>query len=209
VTRLGQVVICNGAPRSGKSTVARAVQARLSGTWVNLGVDASRRSIPERLQPGIGLRPGGERPDLEGVVPVLYAALYESVAAHAMTGLNVIVDVGHHEMYSKPLHILQDCARRLMGLPVLWVGVHCPIEVIWQRREDTWNQRFDSDDAQLLAAVDRWQRAVHAHGRYDLELDTSMLTPVQCAEVIADRLKNGPPGTAFATFADQQWHGVA
>jgi chloramphenicol 3-O phosphotransferase len=76
------------------------------------------------------LRPGGERPDLEGLVPQLYAALYESIAAHSRLGLNVVVDVGHHDAYSKPLHILANCARRLVALPVLFVGVLCPIETI-------------------------------------------------------------------------------
>lgn len=134
----GQIVILNGAPRSGKSTIASAAQASLSGLWVNLGVDASMRSIPERLRPGIGLRPGGERPDLEDTVLLLYAALYESIAAHARLGVNVLADVGHHEPYSKPLHILPGCAMRLSGFPVLWVGVRCPISVIWQRREQSW-----------------------------------------------------------------------
>ncbi|MBO0693922.1 MAG: hypothetical protein J2P58_13545, partial [Acidimicrobiaceae bacterium] len=61
----GLVVILNGAPRSGKSAIARAIQESSPDTWVGLGVDTSSQSIPERLRPGIGLRPGGERPDLE------------------------------------------------------------------------------------------------------------------------------------------------
>jgi chloramphenicol 3-O phosphotransferase len=109
--------------------------------------------------PGIGLRPGGERPDLEDLV------------------------VGQHEAYSKPLHILRDSARRLAGLGVLWVGVRCPIGVVWQRREESWGQTRDTADEELLAAVERWQHEVHAHGSYDLEVDTSVLTPAQCAEI--------------------------
>lgn len=197
----GQIVILNGAPRSGKSAIARAIQDTCSGPWVSLGVDTSMRSIPERLQPGIGLRPGGERPDLEDLVIVLYAAMYESIAAHARLGVNVAVDVGHHEAYSKPLHILRDSARRLAGIDVLWVGVRCPIDVIWQRRRESWGQSRDRADEELMAAVDRWQHEVHAHARYDLEVDTSVLSPTQCAEIIAERLRNGPPGTAFESLA--------
>jgi chloramphenicol 3-O phosphotransferase len=170
---------------------------------VNLGVDTSMRSTPEPLQPGIGLRPGGERPDLEDVVVVLNAAMYESIAAHAGLGLDVVVDVGHHEAYSKPLHILRDGARRLAGLQVLWVGVRCPIDVIWQRREESWGQRRDCADEELLAAAERWQYEVHAHSSYDLEVDTSVLTPAQCTEIIAKRLRTGPSGTAFEMLARQ------
>jgi chloramphenicol 3-O phosphotransferase len=197
----GQIVILNGVPRSGKSAIAKAIQDGLDGTWLSLGVDASMRSTPERFQPGIGLRPGGERPDLEELVTVLYAALYESVAAHARIGVNVVVDVGHHEFYSKPLHILRDSARRLNGLPVLFVGVRCPIDAIWQRREQTWGQKRETADETLLAAVERWQSATHAHGAYDLEIDTSVLTPVQSAQIISNRLAGGPPGTALERLA--------
>jgi chloramphenicol 3-O phosphotransferase len=201
VTLPGEIVILNGAPRSGKSSIVGAIQESLPGTWVNLGVDASRRSIPERVQPGIGLRPGGERPDLEDFVVILYAALYESIAAHARLGLNVIVDVGHHEAYSKPLHILAACARRLAELSVLWVGVRCPIDVIWQRRENSWGQKRETANEELVLAVDRWQREVHALGGYDLELDTSQLTPTHCAQLIDARLAQAEPRTAFGRFA--------
>jgi chloramphenicol 3-O phosphotransferase len=186
--------------------MARAIQDTCSGTWVNFGVDASMRSIADPLQPGIGLRPGGERPDLEDLVVVLYSAMYESIAAHARLGLDVVVDVGHHEAYSKPLHILRDSARRLAGLQVLWVGVRCPIDVVWRRREESWGQRRDTADEELLAAVERWQHEVHAHGSYDLEVDTSVLTPAQCAEIAGTRLRAGPPGTAFEMLAQ---HGTA
>jgi chloramphenicol 3-O phosphotransferase len=118
------------APRSGKSSIARAIQESFDGVWINLGVDVYEQATPARYRHGIGLRPGGERPDLEGLVPQLYAALYESIAAHSRLGLNVVVDVGHHDAYSKPLHILANCARRLVALPVLFVGVLCPIETI-------------------------------------------------------------------------------
>lgn len=94
---------------------------------------------PERYQPGIGLSPGGERPDLEPLVVVLYRAMYQAIAAHSRMGLNVVVDVGHHDAFSKPLGILPDCARRLSGLPVLFVGVRCPIEIILERRRATWD----------------------------------------------------------------------
>jgi len=62
----GRIVLLNGAPRAGKSSIARALQAR--GDWLALGVDAMMAMTPERLLPGIGLRPGGEKPELEDFV---------------------------------------------------------------------------------------------------------------------------------------------
>ncbi len=133
----GQIIILNGAPRSGKSSIVAVIQQTFDGVWMNLGVDRFLLMTPARYQPGIGLRPGGERPDLEPLVATLYRALYESIAAHSRLGLNVVVDIGHHDAYAIARGILPDCARRLNGLPVLFVGVHCPIEIIMERRRST------------------------------------------------------------------------
>jgi len=202
----GQIVILNGAPRSGKSSIVDVIQETFDGVWMNLGVDHFFRATPPRLRPGIGLRPGGgERPDLEPLVPALYAAMYESIAAHSRLGLNVVVDVGHHDAYEKPLNILADCARRLAGLPVLFVGVRCPIEVIMERRHVSQPGReqqylIGTPDDPIPAPVQRWQDDVHKPGVYDLEVDTSQLTPEQCAGAIRQHLDDGP-GTAFQRLA--------
>lgn len=200
----GQVIILNGAPRSGKSSIARAIQESFDGVWMNLGVDSYEQVTPPRLRPGIGLRPGGERPDLEVFVPRLYAALYESIAAHSRLGLNVVTDVGHHDAYSKPLGCLADCARRLAGLPVLFVGVRCPIETIMERRAASEPGRgyvTGSSDDPVPLPVRLWQEAVHRPGLYDLEVDTSVLSPEQCAEAIRQRLHDGVPPGAIERLA--------
>jgi len=198
----GHIVILNGAPRSGKTSIARAIQD-FDGVWINLGVDASGAMTPERYRPGIGLRPGGEGPDLEPIIVQLYAALYESIAAHAGAGLNVVVDVGHHDSYSRPLGILPDCARRLAGLAVLFVGVRCPIETIMQRRNaGTGSYLKGSPDDPVPEPVRRWQDAVHNPGIYDLEVDTSRLVPEACAQEIQRMLSSGPKRpTAFERLA--------
>jgi chloramphenicol 3-O phosphotransferase len=108
----GQIVVLNGPPRSGKSSITAAIQERFDGVWLNLGVDHFKRMTPARFQPGIGLRPGGERPDLEPVVVTLYQGMYEAVAAHSRLGVNVVVDAVHHDAYSVPRRILPTCARR-------------------------------------------------------------------------------------------------
>src|SRR5947199_5718169 len=117
----GRIVILNGAPRSGKSSIAAAIQDTFEGLWMNLGVDRFMQMTPKRILPGIGLRPGGERPDLEPVIAILYGVLYDCIAAHSRLGINVVVDVGHHDAYTVPRGILPDSARRLAGLPVLFV----------------------------------------------------------------------------------------
>ena len=58
-TRLGQVIILNGAPRSGKSSIATAIQEASDELWMNLGADCYIRTTPEQYRPGVGLRPAG------------------------------------------------------------------------------------------------------------------------------------------------------
>lgn len=204
---LGQIVILNGAPRSGKSSIVNVFQETLEDPWMNLGVDAFKERIhPQGLSPGIGLRPGGEGPSLEPLIVVLYAAMYESIAAHSRLGLNVVVDVGHHDFYSKPLGILPDCARRLTGLPVLFVGVRCPVEMIMERLRQTgrWNSDWDDDPDHnpVPQPLRRWQEAVHQPGIYDLEVDTSLLSPEESTALILEYIRTGPPPTAFARLAE-------
>jgi chloramphenicol 3-O phosphotransferase len=202
----GWIVILNGAPRSGKSSIALVIQETFDGPWMNLGVDVFNRHVtPERFRPGMGLRPGGERPDLEALIPALYAAFYDSVAAHSRQGLNVVVDVGHHDGYRRPLHLLADAARRLDGLPVLLVGVRCPVEVIMERRAAAPGLGDGHDlerggDGTIPEPVARWQRQVHLPGVYDLEVDTSVDSAVECAELIGRRLR-GPAPSALRRLA--------
>ena len=159
------------------------------------------RMTPARFMPGMGLRPGGERPDLEPLVATLYGALYESIATHSRAGLNVVVDVGHHDAYAVPRHILPGCARRLGGLPVLFVGVRCPVETIMERRRATGWKVGGAADEPVPRPVLLWQKEVHTPGIYDLEVDTSVLSPEECASAIRRRLDHGPPPSAFRQLA--------
>jgi chloramphenicol 3-O phosphotransferase len=172
---------------------------------------------PVPLRPGIGLRPGGERPDLEDTVVALYDALYACVRACSRLGLDVVVDVGHHDDYSRPLGILSSVARDLQGWPAYLVGVRCPVEVIMARRDagaaggggggagGGGEYVTSGPGGAIPDVVHRWERAVHDPGVYDLEVDTSTGTPEECAEAVGRRLEEGPP-RAFATLAALAGH---
>lgn len=203
----GTVIVLNGAPRSGKSSIATAIQQTFDGAWLNLGTDVFAGVVPPGLRPGIGLRPDAEAPAVEEALPALYAALYDSIAAHARHGFNVVVDVGHHDAYSRPLGVLADAARRLAGLAVLFVGVRCPLEVIMQRRdagerggERSYEQ--SGPHGEVPEAVRRWQEEVHRDKSYDVEVDTSVLSADECAERIRRRLATlGHAATSFELIA--------
>jgi chloramphenicol 3-O phosphotransferase len=186
------IVVLNGAPRSGKSSIVVEIQKTFAGVWMNLGVDVSRRMTPASAQPGIGLRPGEDEHPAAPVVPTLHAALWDSVAAHERLGLNVAVDVG---LYDE--RVAADAAARLAGLGVVFVGVRCPVDVVVERRRQDGGDRYAAE----RGLVERWERAVHGRWTYDVEVDTSVAAPAECARAVAERLASDPPPTAFSRLA--------
>jgi chloramphenicol 3-O phosphotransferase len=175
------------------------IQDTWDGVWMNLGVDVFVRHVtPKRIQPGMGLRPGEHDHAAVPHMAALYAAFYDSVAAHSRHGFNVVTDLDHHGA-TQPM--LRAGARALAGLPVLFVGIHCPIDVIIQRRIATGWQPAGTENEPIPPPIALWQREVHVPGIYDLELDTSQLTPEECAAAIRARLDDGTPPTAFSQLA--------
>ncbi len=65
----------------------------------------------------------------------LYAILFDSVLVQTRLGVNVAVDVGIHDGYSRPLGFLAMLAERLAAPPTLFVGVRCSIATIMSRRD--------------------------------------------------------------------------
>jgi chloramphenicol 3-O phosphotransferase len=212
MTTAGQIIVLNGAPRSGKSSIAAVVVQTFDGEWENVGVDSFERVTPPRLRPGIGLRPGGERPDIEAVLPLLFGMLYESVVARSKRGVNVVVDVvvARELRGDRGVALLVGDERRedlleclVAGLPALHVGVRCPIEVIMKRRDaQPVGYETTAADGAVPDPVLLWQEEVHRPGIYDLEVDTSALSPAEAAARIRDHLDHGPPPNAFRRLAE-------
>ena len=64
------------------------------------------------------------------------------------------------------------------------IGIRCPLEVLEQRERD----RADRTLGQARAQYD----VIHRYTPYDLEVDTSILPPAQCAQGILERLETPP-----------------
>jgi chloramphenicol 3-O phosphotransferase len=189
VSTHGRIIILNGAPRSGKTSIARAIQELDDRIWLNMGVDGHIGTLPDRLRPGIGLRPGGERPDLEDLIPSLYVGLFESIAAHVRLGFNVVADLGIHDRYSRPLGIWHAYSRCFEGFGRLLVGVRCSAAEN-ARRRDTSGAIYAGTlpDGTIAPIVAVWEDAVHDGIGYDLELRTDILSPTECASQIIEAL---------------------
>ena len=93
---------------------------------------------------------------------------------------------------------------------MLFVGVRCPIETIMQRREINQEGREAlylraTEETPVPEPVQRWQDEVHRPGLYDMEVDTSVLTALECAEAIRHQLDLGvPEPSAFESLVAQR-----
>ena len=119
-------------------------------------------------------------------------SIAEALQAHR--NFDVVMDVGHHGAYSRELNLWEGCARELGGLTYLLVGVECPLEVIWERRKATWGQKREEVDEGVLASVEQGQAQIHVGLDYHLMVDTSEMTPDECATAILTALNRSGDG---------------
>ena len=116
---------------------------------------------------------------------------YVVAAAIASSGINVILD---HVLTWGEVE-LKECLQQFDDLEAVFIGVKCPVEEL-ERRE-----ALRGDRAKGLA---RWQsERVHAHGIYDIEVDSSVLTPHECASTIIEYLNTGRSPKAFELLREK------
>lgn len=196
----GTIIFLNGTSSAGKSSIAKVLQDIMDGYFIHTGIDHFIERLPRKYfdshevidaPPAVGElwvveKESGRLIEIR-VGPVGYkvlAGIYYAFAGLAKSGNDVIVD----DVIFDPL-VLKSAVSALHTYNVLFVGVRCPREVAEQRERD----RGDRWSGLVSAHID----LVHAHGIYDLEVDTSVLSAMECAEQIKERLLNGAPPNAF------------
>ncbi|GAB2676713.1 chloramphenicol phosphotransferase CPT family protein [Thalassiella azotivora] len=181
----GRVVVLNGTSSAGKSTLLRAVQDAEDAPWLDLGLDRFLGTLPRRYLgprwPEVQRYRHGPDGAISAVEPgpagdLLTRAMHRAVAAAARSGADVVVD---HVLLSPAW--ARDLVAALDGLPVLWVRVGCPPDVLVRREAERGERTLGQAAAQLpvvhaaLAAADR---------DYDLEVDTSTTSPQEGAAAV-------------------------
>lgn len=84
---------------------------------------------------------------------------------------------------------MRECARVLGRYPALFVGVYCPLAVVEQRERDRQDRTLGQARSQF--------HKVHAHGIYDLTVDTSQMTTEACAAHILAHVQPNLPSSAL------------
>jgi chloramphenicol 3-O phosphotransferase len=169
------VIVLNGGSSSGKSGIARCLQAVLPDPWLAVGDDMLIQAMPAAMQAsdagiefaadgGVSVGPGFRR---------LEAAWMDGVAAMARAGARVIVD----EIFLGGALSQQRWQKALAGLDVLWVAVRCEPAVAAGRE-------LARGDRVRGMAVSQAE-VVHQGVVYDLEVDTTHTESLACARIIA------------------------
>lgn len=172
-----QVIVLNGGSSSGKTTIATCLQEILPSPWLHLGVDTLIDAMPQRLltatsETGIALgedgsvRPGPEFRQLE-------VAWMQGVAAMAHTGARIIID----DVFLSGVDARNRWQAALTDLSVLWLGIRCDPAVATAREQG----RAD----RVTGMAHLQAQMVHAGMTYDLEVDTSAMSAMECAQRIA------------------------
>lgn len=197
----GQIILLNGTSSVGKSTIAKQLQEILPQPYLHMGIDHFLGAAPWSRLMVYG--DSTAQTDAEGwflpfrdgaligaprLGPVAYQwldGMYAAFATLATAGINLIVD----DVIYDP-QVLRSAVLRLAELPVLFVGLHCPVaEAV--RREVARGDRAPGG-----AAI--FHGLVHRHGVYDLQIDTAQASPAECAEQIQLALAQRHPQTALS-----------
>jgi chloramphenicol 3-O phosphotransferase len=172
-----QVIVLNGGSSSGKSGIARCLQAVLPDPWLAVGDDMLIAAMPASMQASeAGIEFGADgRVSVGPGFRRLEAAWMEGVAATARAGARVILDV----IFLGGAASQQRWQQVLAGLDVLWVAVRCDSAIAAGR------ELARGDRVRGMAV---WQaELVHQGVVYDLEVDTAHTESLACARIIAAR----------------------
>jgi chloramphenicol 3-O phosphotransferase len=175
----GRVVLLHGTSSSGKTTVARAVQALSEEPWLRLGIDAFWTAIDERwMEHGSRASEGFLWREDARIVPGrvgerLAAGMRAAIAACARCGNDVLVDDVFIDR-----SWLDGWRAELAGLDWLLVGVRAPLPVLEERERRGGNRIGGEARAQL--------DEIHKEIDYDLTLDTDAQSPEECARAILE-----------------------
>jgi chloramphenicol 3-O phosphotransferase len=172
-----QVIVLNGGSSSGKSGIARCLQAVLPDPWLAVGDDMLIQAMPASMQAadagiefasdgGVSVGPGFRR---------LEAAWMDGVAAMARAGTRIIVDA----IFLGGVASQQRWQGALTGLDVLWAAVRCDSAVAAGRELARGNRVRGMAISQA--------EVVHQGVVYDVEVDTTHSDSLTCARIIAAR----------------------
>lgn len=195
------IIFLNGTSSAGKGSIAAALLEILATPYVHIGFDDFihlARSAAYYGEQGFQLLEENEGSDTRYAMAIgtlgvrFFSGAHHAVASFAAAGNNLIVDA---VLWNGDW--LWEYVKLLRPYDVLFVGVMCPLAVV-EERECARGDR-------LTGLAHSQFDHVHAHGVYDLTIDTSVLDARAGAQRICEFIATGKTPTAFARLYDA-WH---
>ena len=179
------IIFLNGTSSSGKSTLLRGLQQELDPPFLELGLDKfiwmlPRRDFDQPLWDEV-LR----KADTAGEMGYqLVHAMHRSILAAVNTGFNILAD---HVLVEPDW--VRDCAALFHCSNAYLVGVRCDLNILEEREK----ARKDRTLGQARLQYEK----VHAHGIYDMEVDSGKHSAEENVQKIISFLNTGTPPEAF------------
>lgn len=200
----GTIILLNGPSAAGKSSIQNELQKNLSQLYLKIGIDnffdallpipdlstfETTKKFAQYTNDGVLIRSVSLSKDREGnsIVPLeigpagdkIIFGMHHAIAAYANEGNNVIVD---YILY-KPCW-LEDLVQALKAEKVYLIGIKPPLDILEERER----KRGTSPVGHARSHYD----SVHRGMIYDLEVDTSVLTPEASAQKIQQFMAEHP-----------------
>lgn len=182
----GKIIFLNGVSSTGKSTLARALQDRLTEHFYWLDYDNFIHMAVEH--PGKLTNPY----DIfqKGKDPV--TVLFQTIKMFSDLGINVISEGCFFRPFPREIGAYEYCVKLLHEYPVLSVLVTCPPEEMRRREKERGNRKIGEGEQRL--------KYVDTSIVYDLTVDTFHHSKEECADIIIGLLDNPDNFTAFNTI---------
>ena len=173
----GKLIIITGPAASGKSTIAKGLQAELArdgDLWLVMELDVFGRALP-RDWISVGTHQGRyaqrgfvyKRTDDDSIELFLgadgrrvLAAFHRSMAAIVKSGMNVICETVVYDDDD-----WKDWCEKLSGISSCWVKLSAPIGVLQDREQ--------ADRSRIFQGLARGMSARKPAGAFDIEADTA------------------------------------
>jgi chloramphenicol 3-O phosphotransferase len=178
----GKIILLNGASSSGKSTLARALQATIDEPFWHISIDHLRDA---GVLPLNRIRSGEF--DWKSMREAFFEGFHLSLPAYASAGNSLIVE-----------HIIETqgwmarLVQLLMPYDVFFVAVHCNLTEL-ERREALRGDR-------PRGSAHRDFETIHRYARYDLEIDGTDSCDLNVERLIA-AWRARPSASTFQSMA--------
>jgi chloramphenicol 3-O phosphotransferase len=180
----GRIILLNGASSSGKSSLARAVQARIEEPFWHISIDHLRDA---GVLPTTRIRSGEFQ--WSAMRDAFFEGFEQSLLAYVRCGNNLIVE---HIMESRDW--LLRLVRLLEAQDVFFVGLHCDLAEL-ERREIARGDRKVGD-------ARRDFHLIHSYCRYDAELDSAVPPELNADRLIAAWRRRTTPSAFQSLLAE-------